>query len=234
MALLNLIRWKNLLLIALAQVLIKFALFHNDFGVITTLDHLHFGLLVLATICIAAAGYIINDIYDIDTDTINKPDRVIINKLISEQQAFYFYLGFTIIGVCLGFYLANKIGQGGFATLFVVISALLYVYATYLKQLTLVGNIVVALMVSMALLIVGVFELLPQVTPQNQPTQVTFFRILLDYAIFAFIINFIREIVKDIEDVDGDYNADMKTLPIVLGRERTGKVIFVALIAEIQ
>ena len=82
-------------------------------------------------------------------------------------------------------------------------------------------------LVAMSLIIVGIFELLPAVTEANRATQATFFELLRDYAIFAFMINLLREIVKDIEDVDGDYNAEMKTLPIVLGRDRTGKLVFV-------
>jgi len=223
---LNLIRWQNLVLIALTQLLIKYALFNESYGVTITLNSFGFSLLVIATLCIAVAGNIINDIYDVETDAINKPEQLIVSKHISEKTALNLYIVLTLIGVGIGFYLSHLVGRSGFATLFVIISALLYVYATYLKQMTIVGNLVIAILVALSILIVGLFELLPVITPQNQQTQVTFFKILLDYAIFAFIINFIREIVKDIEDIDGDYNADMKTLPIVLGRERTGKVVF--------
>ena len=82
------------------------------------------------------------------------------------------------------------------------------------------------LMVALAILIVGIFELLPVITEQNQQTQSTFFSIIRDYAIFAFLINLVREMVKDLEDIDGDYNAEIKTLPIVIGRERAGKIVF--------
>ena len=223
---LNLIRWKNLLLIALTQVLIKHALFHENLGANTTLSSFNFSLLVIATLCIAAAGYVINDIYDVEIDTINVPERVIIGNHISEKAALNIYIVLSFIGVGLGFYLSNVIDRSGFAIVFIIISALLYVYTTYFKHMVLIGNIIVSIIVAMPILILGVFELLPAITEQNQQIQVTFFKILIDYAIFAFMINFLREIVKDIEDVNGDYNADMKTLPIILGRERTGKVVF--------
>ena len=93
---LNLIRWQNLLLIILVQVLIKYALF-DAFNVLTKLDTLNFSLLVLATVLIAASGNIINDIYDIETDTINKPDKVIVWKSISEKTAFNLFIAFSII-----------------------------------------------------------------------------------------------------------------------------------------
>lgn len=222
---LNLIRWKNLLMIALVQVLIKYALF-PAFGIDITLNGLGFSLLVLATICIAAGGYVINDIYDVDTDAINKPDKIIIGKAISEKNANILYMVFTCIGVFLGFYLSNSIGRPPFFILFIIISALLYVYASYLKQIAVVGNIVVSILVALSLLIVGIFELIPAITEQNQNVQSTMFEVLADFAIFAFLINFIREIVKDIQDVDGDYKAEMQTLPILFGKERTAKIAF--------
>lgn len=224
---LNLIRWKNLLLIALVQILIKYALLESFEVVRFTLNDFGFFLLVLSTLSIAAAGYVINDIYDEETDLVNKPDKVIVGKNISEKSAYNIYIVFTIIGVGIGFYLSNLIGRNAFSAIFVIISALLYIYATYLKQTTLVGNIVVSFLASMSLLIVGLFELLPVITEQNRETQLTFFKIIFDYAIFAFMINMLREMIKDIEDINGDYKAEMKTLPIVIGRERALKAIFV-------
>ena len=219
-------------MIALVQFLIKYALL-EPFGVTITLNLFGFSLLVLATICLAAAGYIINDIYDIDTDSVNKPDKVIVGKTISEKTANTLFICFNVIGVAIGFYLSHLVGKSGFFSLFIIISALLYVYASYLKQVLLIGNIVVSLLVSLSIIIVGLFELLPVITPQNQETQMTFFKIILDYAIFAFIINFIREIVKDIEDIDGDYKAGMNTLPIAVGRERASKIVFILLLTPL-
>ncbi|PTM11059.1 MAG: prenyltransferase [Bacteroidetes bacterium] len=223
---LNLIRWKNLLLIALVQILIKYALLEPFEVVRFTLNDFGFGLLALATLCIAAAGNVINDIYDVETDLVNKPDKVVIGDKISEKTAFSIYIVLTAIGVGVGFYLSNLVGRSGFSAIFVIISALLYIYATYLKQTTLVGNIVISFLVAMCLLIVGLFELLPVITEQNRETQLTFFKIIFDYAVFAFIINALREMVKDIEDINGDYKAEMKTLPILIGRERALKVVF--------
>lgn len=211
------------------QYLIKYALllpFFESHGVITSLKPLGFIILVLATICIAAGGYIINDIYDVETDKVNKPDKVIINKHISEKNALTLFIILNVIGVGLGFYLSNGIGKSGFSVIFIIASALLYIYSSYLKQLFLVGNIVVSLVVSLSILLIGVFELIPAMTDANRVVQITFFKIILDYAIFAFMINLIRELVKDIEDIDGDYKAGMRTLPIVLGRERANKIVF--------
>ena len=223
-------------MIALVQILIKYALF-NPFVKTTNLDitlnWFGFSLLVLSTICLAAAGNIINDIYDVDTDTVNKPDKVLIGKTISEKTAYNLFIVFNVIGVGIGFYLSNLIGRSGFSALFIIVSALLYLYATYLKQMLIIGNVVISILVAFSIIIVGLYELLPVITPENQPTQSTFFQILRDYAAFAFLINLIREITKDIEDIDGDYKSGMNTLPIAIGRERAGKILFVLLFLPI-
>jgi 4-hydroxybenzoate polyprenyltransferase len=223
-------------MIALVQLLIKYALL-EPFGVQTSLDGIGIALLILATLCIAAAGNIINDIYDVETDSINKPNRVIIGKLISEKTAFNAFIALNIIGVGIGFYLSHRVGKAPFFSIFVIISILLYVYASYLKRTILIGNLVISVLVALSLIIVGVFELLPAITPTNQQTQVLFFKVILDYALFAFGINLLREIAKDIEDVDGDYKAGMNTLPIAIGRERAKNILsilnFIPLLALI-
>tara|TARA_R100001530_G_scaffold99884_2_gene69453 strand:+ start:687 stop:1598 length:912 start_codon:yes stop_codon:yes gene_type:complete len=223
---LNLIRYQNLLFIALAQVFIKYGLF-QAFRVETALNHLGFALLVIATICIAAAGNIINDIYDVEIDKINKPSKVLIGKKISERRANRLFIILNITGVAIGFYLANTIEKPGFAALFIVFSALLYLYASYLKGMLLIGNILISALVAMSLIIVALFDLLPTITLQNQAMQSTVFKIVLHYALFAFSINFIREIVKDLQDINGDKKGGMNTLAIALGRKRTSTIVCV-------
>lgn len=185
-----------------------------------------YGLLVLATVSIAAGGYIINNILDVDTDTENDPENVIVGKQISEVKAYNLYIGFTVIGVAIGFYLSNVINKPGFASMFIVIAATLYFYATNLKQSLLIGNLIVALLLSFSVLIIGVFDLYPVTFDENRPVMGLLFGILLDYALFAFILNFIREIVKDLEDIEGDENQGMNTLPIAFGVNRTINFVF--------
>lgn len=212
-------------MIALAQILLKYFLF-KPFNIDITLNWFGFSLLVLATVCLAAAGNIINDIYDVEADRINKPNRVVIGNGISEKAAYNLFLTLNIIGVLIGFYLSNMIGKPLFSAIFILISALLYLYATFIKGYVVIGNLVISALVALSIIIVGLYELLPVITPQNQATQTTIFSILLDYAFFAFLVNWIREMVKDQEDIDGDYKSGIQTLPIVFGRERTNKLIF--------
>lgn len=183
-------------------------------------------LLIVTTVLLAAGGYLINNIMDKETDLINKPDDVVVGKFVSEGTAFNLYIAFNIIGVGIGFYLSNVIEKPAFALLFILISATLYLYASSLKQSLLIGNIVVAILTAFTVIILGIFNLYPLITPDNQAYLGLIFKVLLDYAIFAFIINFIREIVKDLEDVNGDYNQGMNTLPIALGVTRTARVVF--------
>lgn len=186
-----------------------------------------YGLLILSTVLIAAAGYVINDIFDQETDQENKPNKVIVGKFISENQAYNIYALLNISGVALGFYLSNVIMRPNFAAIFVLIAATLYIYATSLKQILLLGNIVVAILLAVSVIIIGVFDIFPATNSSNQEIMASLFSILLDYAIFAFMINLLREIVKDLEDFDGDYKQGMNTLAIVLGAQKTSKLVFV-------
>ena len=190
------------------------------------LSRFQFALLVLATVFIAAGGYLINNIFDVATDLENKPQNVVIGKGISENAAYNYYVALNVIGVGLGFYLSNYIGKPGYSAVFIVIAGLLYLYASSLKQSLLIGNIIVAATLSVSVLIIGVYDLMPVLTIDNQVHLGIIFKVLLDYAIFAFIINFIREVVKDLEDVNGDYNNGMNTLPIALGVGRTTQIMF--------
>ncbi|GGI57694.1 geranylgeranylglycerol-phosphate geranylgeranyltransferase [Winogradskyella haliclonae] len=226
----KLIRWKNLLLIILAQLLIKYALLEPlkvDYGLDTALTPLGFILLVIATISIAAAGYIINDIEDVEADTINKPDSVIIGKQISEKSATNLFIILNIIGVVSGFLISRAVDKSAFFVLFIITSGLLYLYSTYLKRITLIGNIVIAGLVSLSILLVGIFDLIPVISDSNKSSQLFFLSLIKDYAIFAFMINLLRELVKDIEDTDGDYKMNIQSMPILLGRSRATKLVFI-------
>lgn len=218
------IRYKNLLLIATMQ-LIFFYGFLKILKIPVALNDWQYVLLIIATVCIAAGGYLMNNIEDQETDTINKPENVVIGQSISENSAYTIYIILTIIGVGIGFYLSNYVAKPSFTGIFIITAITLYIYATSLKQTLLIGNIIIALLTALSVVIVGLFMLYPMITAQNQSALAVIFKIILDYASFAFIINFIREIIKDLEDINGDYNLGMKTLPIVLGVKRTKKIV---------
>ena len=222
---LRLIGYQNLLILILIQALIRYGLF-IPLGADLTLNDFLFTLLMIATFSITAAGNIINDIYDVEIDSINKPEKIIIGKKVTEKNANYFFIIFNIIGVGLGFYISNQIGKPEFSGLFIVISSLLYLYSTFIKSILIFANIILAAMLAFSLLIVGLFDLLPAITFLNQEHQSFIFSILLKYSLFVFYIILMREIVKDIEDIDGDKNGNLSTLPIILGRKRTSYIVF--------
>ncbi len=228
---LNLIRYKNLFMIAFIQCLIKYVFFKlpqfTNANLLTALNSTTFTALVFATLCIAAAGYIINDIYDVEADTINKPHKLIVGKHISEDMANNLFMGFTVVGVLLGFYVSWQVDKTSFSALFLIASGGLYAYATSLKSTILIGNIIVSTLVSLSILVIGVFEIIPMITAESRNAYTFLFKFLLDYALFAFLVNLIREIVKDLEDVDGDYKAGYYTLPLAIGRKRTSTIAFV-------
>lgn len=202
----------------------------NDY---LSLTHFQFALLVLSTVCIAAAGYVINNIIDQDNDEITKPKDRIVGKSISESLAYNLYVILNIIGVGIGFYLSNIVGKKGLFTVFIFTAALLYVYSTFLKRIVIVSNLVVAFILSFSIILLGIFDLFPATYDGNIVQMKKAFGVLFDYAVFAFIINWIREIVKDIEDTDGDYASGIQTLPILLGKTRTAKLVSIIIIIPI-
>ncbi len=222
---LELVRYQNLVLLALMQLLFRFGFLKLQ-DIPLALTNVQYLLLVAATLCLAAAGYVLNDIHDQDTDRHNRPQRLTVGHGISEKAAYNAYFVLNVAGVLCGFFLSNIIGKPVFAAIFICIAAVLHLYATSLKQSLLVGNILVAVLLAFSVYIIGIFDLYPVLNAENRALLSIVFQILIDYAVFAFLINFIREIVKDLEDVDGDYNQGMNTLPIALGVARTSRVVF--------
>jgi 4-hydroxybenzoate polyprenyltransferase len=230
---LRLIRYQNLLMLALMQFIFRYGFLNyqkipllEPTPIPQALNDWQYALFVLSTLAIAAGGYLINNIFDQETDRENKPAQVIVGKFITEKIAYNYYFALNVIGVGLGFYVSNVIGKPMLAMVFILISFVLYLYASSLKQTLLVGNFIVAVLLALSVLIIAVFDLYPVLSGENRRTLGLLFEIMLDYAVFAFIINFLREIVKDLEDVNGDYNQGMNTLPIVLGVARTSILVF--------
>ena len=229
---LKLIRYQNLLMLAFMQLVFRY-LFLAQSYVDLALTDFNYILLVIATVCIAAGGYVINNIMDQDTDEIAKPQNRVVGVSISETMAYNWYIGLTIVGVGIGFYLSNVIYKPTFASMFILVATLLYMYATSFKQIPVLGNVVVALMLSTSIVIIGLFDILPAIDVDNRFRMKEAFDILIHYAIFAFIINLIREIVKDMEDMDGDYQSGINSLPIAIGVQKTKIIVGVLTVISI-
>ena len=175
---LKLIRYQNLLLLAFMQFVFRYG-FLKWQNVPLSLADWQYALLVLSTVLIAAGGNVINDIFDQETDEDNKPEKVIVGNTISEAMAYNIYVALNITGVGIGFYLSNVIMKPGFATIFILIAALLYLYATSLKQMLLVGNLIVALLLSFSVIIIGIYDLFPATYDGNREEMSTLFSILI-------------------------------------------------------
>lgn len=214
----QLIRWKNLLLGVSTLTLIKFILFPK-FIENSSFSNLEFYLFALSILSISAGGYIFNDSIDIDSDLINKPNKSIIGTNISKTAATKLYIGFSIVGLILGIYISISINQWILGLYFLFLTLALYCYSKQLKSVALIGNFTVALLISSSILILPFFEKLN--------LNSFLFKIILAYVFFAFLVNFIREIVKDIEDVNGDFASGYKTLPIVIGRKRANSMALI-------
>jgi 4-hydroxybenzoate polyprenyltransferase len=198
---------------AFAQLMTAYFLIKSTPQGLPVLEDLRLYFLILSTVAIAASGYMINDYYDVKIDYINKPNEVVVGKNIKRRTVMFLHSILNVIGIGIGLTLGLKVGFIIFIAAF-----LLWLYSNSLKRLPFIGNLVVGLLTGLAIYIVGFYY---------QTNQL----LVLTYAIFAFFINLIREIIKDIEDRHGDRKHGSKTLPIVLGFRGTKTVIF--LIASI-
>jgi 4-hydroxybenzoate polyprenyltransferase len=230
-AFLRLIRFQNLVIIAVSQALARYCLImpayqtaYNNIGIFPShLSKIDFILLVLSAVLIAAAGNIINDVFDVRADEINKPGKNSIGKLISAETGRKLYYIFSATGIAIGFYLAAKIEKPVMGFINVFAAGSLWMYSSYYKKRLLMGNVVIALLSGLALLMVGLFE------PEFYPN-ITY---LLIYSGFAFAVTLIREIIKDMEDLDGDERTQCKTLPVVAGIKKSKAVVLILIVITV-
>ncbi|GCC52414.1 prenyltransferase [Chryseotalea sanaruensis] len=202
-SLLRLTRFTNLLIIGLAQYFTAYFLVDA-----TTLTDIRLLILTSSTVLIAAAGYIINDYYDIKIDYINKPERVIIGKAIPRRFAILFHTLFSFAGIALGYYLGWQIALINFLSAF-----LLWWYSNNLKRLPFVGNFSIALLTGTSIYMVALLF-------GGDDT------LIIIYSSFAFFMTLVREIIKDMEDLKGDSTFGCKTLPIVWGFRKTKQFLY--------
>ncbi len=237
---LRLIRFPNLILIGLTQYLMRYCIIGallkmNGFAL--QLDPNLFIILVMSTLFIAAGGYIINDYFDTKSDYINDPKNVIIDKTIGRRTAITLHMVFTFIGVVLGLYLAYKVHNLVFGFIFPVVALTLWLYSTTYKHKIFWGNLIISVLTALVPFIVIVFEIIPlNVAYQNVLLQynISFLFLLKWISVFsgfAFILTFIRELIKDIEDYKGDSAIGSETLPVVIGIGYTKLIIIVFITA---
>ena len=210
-------------MIIVMQCIISIAITQIE-NVEITLSRLGMLFLILATILIAAGGYVINDIYDVVADKVNRGKKRIVGNVVDDKQAKLLYFGLTFTGLGLGFILTNLMAQPVYFVYFLLSAGLLYLYARFIKKVALVGNVLVSALVGLSVILVPLFELVPVIQDGNKEEQLGAFMVFFSLGVFAFVMTLVRELVKDIEDIQGDHVAGYKTLPIILGAQRTARV----------
>jgi len=200
---LKLTRVPNLLIIGLTQYFAVIFLVAHPENWYGKLYDFKLFLLSSSTVLIAAAGYIINDYYDIKIDYVNKPEKVVVGKLVKRRIVLVSHAALNILGITIGFYLNIYVGIINFLAGF-----MLWIYSNQLKRMPFIGNMVIASLTGLSILVVAIYY------QKN-------YSLILNYAVFAFSINLVREVIKDMEDLRGDMRFGSKTLPIVWGLRKT-------------
>lgn len=220
---LKLIRYKNLLMVLLTMVLTKYALLESNFSN-TLLSHFNFIILTTAVLLITASGYIINDIFDIETDKINKPSKLFLDKNFSIKKAWSFYILLNVFGLALGIFVSIATNTPLNSLYFIVTAIILFYYSKSLKKIALIGNLIVSFLCALVIFLVSEFKFIG--TNLESSSKISSDLIIAIYLFFSFTITLIREIIKDIEDVNGDLKIKAKTLPILIGRKRSARIAF--------
>ncbi len=189
-------------------------------------------LIASAVTSIAAAGYIINDYFDMRTDKVNRPEKMVAGKYFSRKTLIYFNLLFNAFGIFLGFLAAFKSGHLSLGIIYPLAAGLLIFYSTHLKKYPWLGNITVALLIGFLPvlyylhLISFIHIYLSSIRKEQILILGKLFKFLVLYGLFAFMLNMIREIVKDMEDMEGDKEIGAQTIPIKYGLESTKIFVF--------
>ena len=191
-------------------------------------------LLILSVVCVAAGGYVINDYFDVKIDRINRPDDMVVTRVISREAAMNWFYVLTAIGMVAGLAVAWWARSWNLLFIYIVIPGLLWFYSASYKRMLLVGNLIVAFISALVPLLVAIINAdylkhLYSEALAYTPIVGQLFVWLSGFALFSFLLTWAREVVKDIEDVEGDREMECRTMPIVWG-EKASKVVVTLLV----
>ena len=221
---LQLIRFQNLLLLAFMQWVMRY-LFLTQSYIDLALTDINYLLLVVSTVCIAAGGAVMQHIVNQEEDEMIQPQKRVVGNTISEAAAYNWYIGLTIIGVGVGFYLSNVIYKPTFASLFILAATLLYVKATNLNRIPLVGTIISALLVAISVLVIALFDVFPATDAVNKIRMGEAFGIFVDYAVFSFLLVLVFELFSTLKNKENDDRLGNATVATRLGNTKTKIII---------
>lgn len=184
-------------------------------SIVPAFSNLSFALLVISTLLIAAGGYVVNDYLDTDIDAVNKSDKIIVGNTISKNAAWNSYVALSLAGLLAAALPAWEIGNVNYVLIQVISGGLLWFYSYSYKRQVLIGNIVVSGLSAIIVLLPVYYEAMAEDKLYNT-ISVNFFFVKA-YFVFAFLTTFSRELIKDMEDMEGDKSANCRTFPIVAG-----------------
>jgi len=239
-AFLKLIRIQNLLIIAFTQYMVRWCLIYpilqsQSHYYTLRLGNFNFFLLVLSTVMIAAGGYIINDYFDVRIDKVNKPEHVVVGKGVKRRVAMGAHTVITISAIAIALFVSFYIGYWKLVFIQFTCAVGLWFYSTDFKKMFFIGNFVIALFTALVPLIVGVYELIlcykAYYPVDDTINLVIIWKWIFGVSFFAFITTLIREILKDIEDYEGDKEYGCNTMPIVIGIPSTKVIVVLISIA---
>ncbi|MFM7646454.1 MAG: geranylgeranylglycerol-phosphate geranylgeranyltransferase [Sphingomonadales bacterium] len=215
----RLIRLPNLLFIALAQGLFQLAIYEPMYAAqLPPGDQIRFLWLLLASVLIAAGGYVINDYFDVNIDEVNKPSLLVVDKIISRRWAIGWHFFLSTLGIICTILAIQSVRQFYLLLLNMGCVALLWFYSTRFKKSFLIGNFLIAFLVAWSILVVFVSKIDPLTWAYGaDPLQLRLYRFAILYSGFAFLATLARELIKDVEDMEGDRRYGCRTLPIVWG-----------------
>ncbi len=235
----RLIRWKNLVIVFLTQWFIwGCVVYPLDLllGKEVFLHSFNFLLLSFSTLLIAAAGYIINDYFDVRIDIINRPEKVIVGNIIKKRWAMFWHSFFNVVGIVLAVYLSFLARKWWLPLLQILCSVLLVIYSVKWKREFVIGNFIVSVLTGLTVLIIAFYEKIIYNFVASgffiydyDILIVNPFWVIVMYAYFAFMLTWMREVVKDMEDIKGDADEKCKTMPLQIGLRKT--VFFVRLLS---
>ena len=224
------LRLPNLLMIVVTYYLTRQLVFvpiYEHYNVSLRLDAVFFGFMTLATVLIAAAGYLSNDYFDIEADMVNKPEKMYIGNLVSPRSVFSIAL--LLSGISMAIAIWISIHQHSLMAVGLLLLALgvTWWYAKVLKRSFIWGNVAVACMSAGTIAMAWLIEM--QGTGLPKEGVITIGNIVITISLFAFLLSLMREIVKDVEDMEGDRLIGCRSLPIVKGVRFTKAIVFVLL-----
>ena len=231
---LRLIRIKNLLITVCTMFAIRYWIIIPLLGG-SAMPILDFWLMIAATVLLGAAGYVINDYFDQKIDKINRPDKVIIGTIIHRRTAILLHWIFNSLGLLIGLFLTFRLKMWWILIVYFFVTVIFWVYSTWLKKQVSLSTVSVSFLAFLVPFQVLLFEIawglriheIQLFWLLNEQVYKYLGAIILTFSIFAFLTNFIREIVKDLEDIRGDARYGCKTLPVTMGPVSAKLLIFV-------